>query len=448
LLYGDGRYADVFERSLYNGVLAGVSLDGARFFYVNPLESRGTHHRSGWFGCACCPPNVARTVAAVGGYAYAASDKALWVNLYIQGAAKVQVGAHSIALRVTTDYPWDGKIVLRPELERAAQFEMRLRVPGWCRQATVAVNGQKQSARRERGYIVLDRTWGTGDSVELELAMPVERVVANPRVKADAGQVALQRGPIVYCVEAADQSESLASLYLPLNSEIRAEREQGLLGGVVVLRGPAETINQPDWSRTLYQAAPEPKRVPIMAVPYYAWDNRTPGPMRVWLRTAPPAPPTTGLESRADVTLSFTSGNCQPSGIHDGVEPKSSGEQPEALCHWWPHKGSTEWAQYTWPKPVRVGGASVYWFDDTGRGECRLPASWRMEYLSGSAWKPVVAKAAYERLKDRWCETRFDPVTTTALRLVVELQPDWAAGVHEWKLLEIEDDAADLTASQ
>ena len=153
LLYGDARFADVFERSLYNGVLAGVSLDGKRFFYVNPLESQGHHHRSPWFGCACCPPNVARTLASLGGYAYAVGDDALWVNLYIQGSANATVGGRKVTLDVTTDYPWDGKVVLKPRVERTAKFELRLRVPGWCEGATVAVGGEKVAQPTiDRGY--------------------------------------------------------------------------------------------------------------------------------------------------------------------------------------------------------------------------------------------------------------------------------------------------------
>ncbi len=441
LLYGDARYADVFERSLYNGVLAGVSQDGTRFFYVNPLESTGTHHRSPWFGCACCPPNVARTVASLGGYAYAVSDHALWVNLYIQGSTTTEIQGQKLTLHVQTDYPWDGRILLRPRLDEAARFELRLRVPGWCRGASVTVNGQPvASPALERGYMVLDRSWRTGDEVGLNLPMPVERIAANPRVKQNAGHLAIQRGPLVYCVEACDQPEPLASLYLPANAELQARPEPTLLGGVIVIHGQAAVAQELDWTRVLYQPIPPPNPVPLKAVPYYAWDNRKAGAMRVWLPVAPPGRPVGGLETQAKVTLSFVSGNCQPWGINDALEPKSSGEQPPALCHWWPHKGRTEWAQYTWKKPVRVAGASVYWFDDTGRGECRLPESWHIESLDGDDWKPVVGAGAGEVAKDKWCEVRFDPVTTTALRLVVKLQPNWAAGVHEWKLLELDDD--------
>jgi hypothetical protein len=183
-----------------------------------------------------------------------------------------------------------------------------------------------------------------------------------------------------------------------------------------------------------------PHAVVVKAIPYFAWDNRAPGEMRVWLPTAPTVAPVHGLEGAAKVSLSFVSGNCQPSGINDGIEPRSSGEQPAALCHWWPHKGGQEWAQYTWKQPVTVSGARVFWFDDTGRGECRLPAAWRVEYRAGQDWKPVAARTDYVVAADRWCETSFAPVTTTALRLGLQMQPGWAAGVHEWRVVEADEE--------
>ena len=443
LLYGNARYADVMERSLYNGILAGVSLDGLRFFYVNPLESTGSHHRSEWFGCACCPPNVARTIASVGGYAYAAGDTALWVNLYIQGSVKASIQGQPVTFDVATDYPWDGQVTLKPKVDPAASFELRLRVPSWCSDAAVSVNGRKESAPAlERGYIVLARTWKSGDVVELNLPMPVEKVAANPHIKGNQGQVALQRGPLVYCLEATDQPAALGSLYLPLTSEFKVKKDKALLGGVVVAEGSAESVADATWQGKLYQSVPAPRRVPITAVPYYAWDNRTAGPMKVWMPTAPPVPALGGLERQAKVTLSFTSSNCQPFGINDGLEPTSSADQPPAVCHWWPHKGGEEWVQYTWNEPVSVAGVQVYWFDDTGRGACRVPQAWRLEYLDAGVWKPVSEPSTYTITKDKWCELSFPSRTTSALRLSVQMQPDWAAGVHEWRIIEADDDGA------
>ncbi len=441
LLYGDARYADIFERSLYNGVLAGVSQDGTRFFYVNPLASTGRHHRSEWFGCACCPPNVARTLASLGGYAYAVADDSLYVNLYIQGAAKTTVAGQPVNLKVATDYPWSGQVTLRPEPAAPAKFDLRLRVPGWCEGAAVSVNGTPVTApRRERGYLVLSREWRSGDAVELDLPLPVRRVTANPQVKDDRGCVALQRGPIVYCLEACDNPAPLSTLYLPLDADLVAQKQPALLDGVVVVKGRAEVAPAQDWQRTLYQAAPPVRRVPIQAIPYYAWDNRQPGAMQVWLPTAPPTPIVGGLETQAKVQLSFTSGNCQPQAINDGKEPTGSRQHPGALCHFWPHKGGAEWAQYTWKQPVTVCGSKVYWFDDTGSGECRLPNSWQVQYLDGSDWKPVSAEGPYPVELDRWCEVKFAPVTTTALRLALQLKPDWSVGIHEWKVVASDDD--------
>jgi uncharacterized protein len=441
LLYGDARFVDVFERSLYNGVLAGVSLDGKRFFYVNPLESQGRHHRSPWFGCACCPPNVARTLSSLGGYAYAVSDDALWVNLYIQGSTSASLGDRKVHLDVETDYPWDGKVTLKPHIDHATHFDLRLRVPGWCNGATVYVNREPiLEPRIDRGYLIVGREWKDGDVVELNLPMPVERIAANPNVKDDSGQIAIQRGPLVYCLEACDQGESLDSVYLPRGAELKAEKAHDLLGGVVVVKASAETAPEQDWTDSLYQAVAPSRPVPILAIPYYAWDNRKAGQMRVWLPTTPRTPPSGGLEARAKVSLSFRSGNSQSWGINDGLEPKSSGEHPAALCHWWPHSGTHEWAQYAWKTPVTLKGSKVYWFDDTGRGGCRLPSSWRIEYRDGEDWKPVATSSNYPIAKDGWNEVEFTPVKTTAVRLSVQLQNGWAAGVHEWKLVEQEDD--------
>jgi DUF1680 family protein len=435
LLYGDAHYADVVERALYNGVLSGVSLDGTKFFYVNPLESAGTHHRSPWFGCACCPPNVTRTLAALGGYAYAANADSLYVNLYIQGSARAKVGDTAVALKVTTEYPWDGKVALELTPAARAKFSLRLRVPGWCQNTSVKVNRRAvKTPVIERGYLVLDREWKRGDRVELTLPMPVERVAANPHVKADEGLLAIQRGPIVYCLEQCDQAEPLAALWLSAGAELKAAREPGLLGGVVTITGEARSVPEQPWRRSLYQPAAPARRVALKAIPYYAWDNREAGAMKVWLPISPTVLPARELEAKAKVTVSFANDNCQPQGINDGLEPKSSGEQPANLCHWWPHKGTAEWAQYSWKTPVQVSGARVYWFDDTGRGECRLPASWRIEYLAAGNWSPVAATEAYAVTKDQWCAVRFAPVKTTALRLAVQLPPNFATGVHEWKV--------------
>ena len=437
LLYGDAKYADVLERCLYNGMLSGVSQDGKTFFYVNRLESDGRHHRSPWFGCACCPPNVARTIASLAGYAYAVDQNALWVNLFIQGRVTVNLKKSKWQMQVTTQYPWDGQVQFKPLLSKSASFALRLRRPGWCQNARVAINGKTlAAATTDKGYFVLDRVWQPGDVVTLNLDMPVQRIVAHPQVKADLGQTAIQRGPLVYCLEACDQTAELTSIFLPLTAELIAAWDATLLGGTTVINGTGLSAAELTWQRRLYQPAPFTQPVMLKAIPYFAWDNRTPGRMKVWLPEATPATVIRGLEQEAKVTLSFVGNGCKPQGMQDGVAVKKSSDHAAQLCHFWPHKGGEEWVQYSWPQPVRVAGARVFWLDDTGRGGCRLPVSWRIEYLDGEQWKSMLATPDYPVALDAWCSIEFPAVTTAALRLSVKMQDAWSCGIHEWQVLE------------
>jgi DUF1680 family protein len=281
----DGRYADAMERALYNGALAGIALDGKRFFYENPLESQGTHHRQGWFGCACCPGNISRLIASLGGYAYSESPDGVWVHLYAQGRATVHVGGRSVMLRQETRYPWDGRVVVGVEPDAPARFALHLRVPGWARRATLSIGGGALVvATPSKGYARIERVWKKGDRVTLVLPMPTERVHANPAVRQDVGQVALQRGPLVYCLEGVDNPFPLHRVAVPRSAVLQSRFDPQLLGGITVVEGPASVLDYADWKDLLYRARPA-RRTParIRAVPYYAWDHRAPGQMRVWL---------------------------------------------------------------------------------------------------------------------------------------------------------------------
>ena len=285
-LTGEGGYADVMERALYNGALSGVSLDGTRFFYVNPLASRGQHHRQPWYDCACCPPNIARLLASLGQYIYSTAADTVAVHLYVQGRAQLEVAGQALVVRQTTRYPWEGQVDLTLQLAAPADFTLKLRLPGWCRGARLAVNGVPEASEPllERGYIAIRRQWQPGDRVRLELDMPVERVYAHPEVGQDVGAVALQRGPLVYCLEQADQAEPLRRLRLPAGTPLASHFEPGLLGGVVVITGSALTADEAGWDGQLYRAqAPSPRSCDITAIPYYVWDNRAAGAMQVWL---------------------------------------------------------------------------------------------------------------------------------------------------------------------
>ncbi len=286
LLHGESRFADVVERAMYNGILSGVSLDGERFFYVNPLSSRGTHHRQPWYKTACCPTNLVRFVPSVGGYVYATDERGVWVNLYVASQARITGPAGGLRLTQETDYPWSGKAELKLEPEKPGAFELRCRVPGWCRKAAFRVNGEAVDPPVRDGYAVISRTWKAGDEVELELDMPIERVQAHPAVVNNRGRVALQRGPVVYCVEAVDHGGRAFDLILPRHAPLSAVPQPQLLGGVVTLRGKAHRVPPLDWADRLYQPVAECREVDLTAIPYYAWDHREPGEMTVWLPEA------------------------------------------------------------------------------------------------------------------------------------------------------------------
>jgi DUF1680 family protein len=289
----DRRYADVLELALYNAVLSGGSLDGTRFFYDNPLASDGTHHRQEWFTCPCCPPNLARIFASLGAYVYAQSADEAVVHLYVQSAARLDLGGQAVTLRQETSYPWDETVALRVSTPGPATFGLRLRVPAWCRAPRLMVNGAAQdlAGALERGYACIRRTWQDGDVVTLELPMPAERVYAHPEIRADVGSAALRRGPLVYCLEQADHDVPLHRILLPANTDLAAHFEPELLGGVVVLEGDARALSDSGWDGTLYRATPPDARpCRLRAIPYYAWDHRAPGPMTVWVHEQPAAP--------------------------------------------------------------------------------------------------------------------------------------------------------------
>jgi len=298
----DSVYADVMERALYNGVLSGVSLDGKRFFYANPLEvdpKRYEHRpdlfrrssvsptRQEWFGCACCPPNIARLLASLGQYVYSQGDGEIYVHLYVGGQAELNLDGQPVILTQETRYPWEGAIQITVQPREEANFTLALRIPGWSREATLEVNGQSVEVPplMEKGYVKVNRDWKPGDTVTLSLPMPVERIEAHPAVGVNCGRIALQRGPLVYCLEEVDNGPHLHDIALPRDTMLRAEFDEDLLGGVVVISGEALRRDTSDWDSKLYQPAPSAtKSVPFKAIPYYAWANRTPGEMLVWIR--------------------------------------------------------------------------------------------------------------------------------------------------------------------
>jgi len=437
LLTGEGRFADIVERNLYNGALSPVSLDGMKCFYVNPLASRGNRHRSPWHGCSCCPTNMVRYLASLGQYFYAASaaGDAVYVAQYAAGSATVPLKGGKVKLTQKTRYPWDGGVQIAVEPQDVADFAIAVRIPAWCEGATVKVNGQPVAAKPEKGFVAIRRTWKAGDVVELDLPMPVRQVACDPRVEENRGRLAIQRGPVVYCLEGCDHPVPVSQIAIPKGAKLEAKFEPGLLGGVVVITGEGQRQGfELNDDGSVGVAA---GKVPIKAIPYYAWDNRQAGEMVVWVPAelpalAKPANVTLAVFAKASASHQWQADHIRA--LNDAVLPKSSIDHSVPRFTWWNHKGTTEWVAYEFDRPVRLGRAEVYWFDDTGRGGCRVPKSWRLLWLDGKEWKPVEAAGAYGVEKDKFNAVAFKPVTTKAIRLEVQLQPGFSGGILEWRV--------------
>ncbi|RNC66168.1 glycoside hydrolase family 127 protein [Proteiniphilum sp. X52] len=264
-LTGDAKYIDVMERSMYNGALAGISLDGDRFFYVNPLASHGNHHRREWYGTACCPSQISRFLPSIGNYIYGISDKTIWINLFIGNKTEINTGKERFTIRQETDYPWNGTVEFRIEsLNKTMKKEFRLRIPEWCNKFTVAINDETvENIPLEKGFAVIDRKWKNSDKLVLTMDMPVEVIAADPRVKENTGKRAIQRGPLVYCMEEID-NPSFDNLFLSPDMEFTSNFNESLLEGIVTISAGKDSDS-------------------ILFVPYYAWDNREAGQMKVWV---------------------------------------------------------------------------------------------------------------------------------------------------------------------
>ncbi len=284
---GESRYADLMERVLYNALLVGVSLDGKKYFYNNPLQSKGDDAREEWYECACCPPNIARLLASLNSYIYLWNHALFVINLYIQSTLETSlITGERLCFHQDTRYPWEGKVKFTLEVERPVKIRLMFRVPQWCGGYQLSVNGIPQSVSPEKGYGVVERVWDTGDQVELNMEMPIQRISAHPAVSQDFGKIALQRGPLVYCLEDADHQVSVDQILLPSNMPLQEHFIADLLGGVMVIEGAALKPNLRNWDGLLYRSktlATEYDQTPIRAVPYYCWGNREKGAMTVWI---------------------------------------------------------------------------------------------------------------------------------------------------------------------
>ena len=423
-LHTDAHYVDVQERVLFNNVLGAVELSGTNFYYQNPLVSNQARYP--WHGCPCCVGNIPRTLIAIKDLMYSVNKQrdTLYVNHFVDSDGAIpDIGGKSLCIRQETRYPWDGavKITVHPPVPTA--FTLALRIPDRTeselytaapeRKATfsVTVNGQTQPVTVQKGYAHLKKTWQDGDRVELSLPMDVQRVRCDERVAANRGRVAVQRGPLVYSFEDVDQPKPVRQAVLKSDIELNPVWKGDLLGGVMVLAGGGFT-----------------------AVPNYARLNRG-GSSQVWMLEDLEKAGHCTLAGNASLTVSFCRSGMDPSAVNDSEQPKDAKDRSVGNFDFWPHKGTAEWLQYELAKPETVKACTVIWFDDTGRGECRLPASWRLVYRTEDGkWVPVDGVKEYPVAKGSPVEVTFKPVTTAALRLELQLLPKFSSGVYEWSV--------------
>lgn len=447
LLHGDAKYYDVLERTLYNGLISGVSLDGGGFFYPNPLESMGQHQRQPWFGCACCPSNICRFIPSLPGYVYAVKDNQVYVNLFMGNEAELKVGGKKVILHQETRYPWDGHVTLTVDKNAAGTFAMKIRIPGWVRNQvvpsdlytysdgkrpgySVKVNGEAVTSALEQGYFTIERKWKKGDRIELQLDMEVRTVKANGKVEADRGRMAVERGPIVYCAEWPDNSFNVLSLLMNQHPQFEVVERPDLLYGLNQIKTPVQTLEYDEQGRLVV------KDQELTLIPYYAWAHRGPGNMAVWLpsevrATRPVAIPT--LASKSQVSASHPAKSL--TAITDGLVPADENDRTIPYYHWWPKEGTTEWIVYEFPEKTEVSSSTVYWYDDAPWGSCRLPRSWKVYYKNEAGeWTPVPEADAYPVSKGNPNTVHFAPVSTSAVKLEVVLPEKYAAGMYEWEI--------------
>ena len=446
LLHGDSKYYDVLERTLYNGLISGVSLDGGGFFYPNPLESMGQHQRQPWFGCACCPSNICRFIPSLPGYVYAVKDDNVYVNLFLSNKSTLNVKGKKVSLSQTTEYPWNGDITVTVDKNAAGQFAMKIRIPGWVKNQVVPsnlyqytdgkrlnyqilVNGQSANGKlTDDGYFTVTRKWKKGDRVQLHFDMEPRTVRANNKVAADRGMITVERGPLVYCAEHPDNSFDIMGALMNQTPTFALGKSEIAGTPVQMLTTAVQTL---DFNKQGKLVASDQT---LTLIPYYAWCQRGSGKMRVWLpqdlnATNPTQPATLASESKVGSSSRVPA----LSSINDRLVPKDENDRSVPYTHWWPKKDCTEWLSYEFPKEATVQSATVYWYDDGPWGGCRVPQSWRILYQDAQGqWQPVGGADHYPTDKGAACTVNFNPVKTKALRLEVVLPKDNATGLFEW----------------
>ncbi len=463
LATGDASFADFMERSAYNGFVSGYSLNGDSYFYVNPLESKGTHHRQPFFGCACCPSNVTRAIPSMPGYFYATSespeakngDDTIVINMFATGSANIDLGDKTVLVEQETRYPYDGKVFIRvtatmKDGKDFTPYFVKTRVPEWT--------GLDRAAD---GYAV--RTINKASSVvfALDFPMDVVRMVANPNVGADVNRVALQRGPIVYCFEQVDNPD------VRVDRIVLAKDPKFEIQNVKIADKNANDATKDSEARTVAAiTCQDVNGNTLTAIPYCVWDNRAAGRMNVWVRQAglnssdakyadsanwtdaQGAPilykpldasvltddvPAMAEEDAFDASNTSDKFSTLDAG-NQSAKPNGSGDESVPRATWWNHKGTEEWFEYTFVKPRKLTSTTVYWFDDTPNGGCAVPASWKFLYCEPNSdeWKEVKTNDAYSCDRDRDVVVNFEEIEAARVRIQVQLQDGRSGGILRW----------------
>jgi len=449
LLHGDSKYIDVLERTLYNNFLAGVSVNGDEFFYPNPLESDGSHERSPWFSCACCPTNVVRFLPSLPGYIYAQNNENLYVNLYIGNTSEIKMPFGNMEITQKTNYPWQGDVEISfGNLPTSRTFKLNLRIPGWANNEAIAsdlyafmtketasvkieVNGEKTEYNLNKGYAAISREWSNKDVVKISFPMMARKVLANDSVADDRGKFAIQRGPLVYAAEGVDNDSRVRNLLLDSEASFGELFTNTPMGDITTLIGEAFSVSK-DKAGNLVKTEKE-----LTLIPYYAWAHRGPNEMVVWFpykeEAASPTPPPT-IASTSKVSASYVYDNLHA--VNDQIIPENSNDHSISRLTFWDHLGTEEWVIYEFDKVRNISRTAVYWFDDGPDGGCRIPKSWKLLYkdVKTGEWKNVTIYNDYPLKKDDFNSLSFMPVNTSAVKLLIQLQDEYSGGVLEWKV--------------
>ena len=447
LLHGESKYYDALERTLYNGVISGISIDGGKFFYPNPLQSMGQHQRQAWFGCACCPSNAARFIPALPQYIYAVKDNSFYINLFAGNETTVEVGGKKVTLEQRTNYPWDGDVAMTMK-KANSQFALKIRIPGWVRGQvvpsdlynyvdgkqlgySVKVNGEPVSSTLEDGYFVIDRKWKKGDVVDVHFDMEPRLVKANGKVSADRGRAEIERGPLVYCAEWPDNECDVLSVLLNQEPQYTMGEKEICGTTVQTITTDAQTLTFDERGRL------NAKDERLVLIPYYAWAHRGNGKMTVWIpidlnATSPALPPSLASESKVEASSRRLPAL---SAINDRLIPSDGDDRSVPYTHWWPKKNSTEWLVYNFKETSTVSTSTVYWFDDQPWGGCSVPKSWKLYYKDASGnWQEVKNATGYNTNKGVANTVNFDAVKTSSMKLEIVQPEKYSCGVFEWSV--------------